>query len=150
MTSLSVADNTLGPQGAVELAPALGQCLLLAHLDLEGNGIGNRGADAIASALRSSPALSHLSLRYNGIGRAGATHLGAALERNTSLTRLDLGYNEVGVRGAAAITRSWISAQSRGQSLQRRLDLWQNNIGAEFSEVVKGQAARFNILTSAS
>ena len=62
LTSLDVAHNPIGPEGAVALATALEELPRLRTLDLSETGMGAVGVEAIARALETTPSLTELNL----------------------------------------------------------------------------------------
>ncbi|MFM1798724.1 MAG: hypothetical protein RLZZ117_1002, partial [Cyanobacteriota bacterium] len=91
LTSLNLAGNEIGDEGAASLA-ALAQ---LTSLNLWDNGIGDEGAASLAALTQ----LTSLDLAANGVGDEGAASLAAL----TQLTFLDLGWNGIGDNGAASL-----------------------------------------------
>ncbi len=74
----------------------------LTSADLEGNSIGDDGACELAVGLGRNAALKTLNVAENDIGPVGAGALAAALGLNNSLTTLDLGIKDDGCRHLAA------------------------------------------------
>ena len=68
ITLLSLALNSLGPQGCVALGEALPSLTALTHLSLGYNNLGNDGCAIVAEAARGIPGLRKLLLPCNNIG----------------------------------------------------------------------------------
>jgi internalin A len=103
-TSLDLADNDIGAEGAKAIAEHLPR---LTSLNLWGNRIGAEGAKAIAEHL---PQLTSLDLSRNGIGAEGAK---AIAEHLPQLTSLDLADNRIGAKGAKAMLDKFLALGSR-------------------------------------
>ena len=84
LTSLNLAGNSIGHEGAAALATLSN----LTSLNLRHNSIGDEGAAALATLSN----LTSLNLEYNSIGHEGA----AALATLSNLTSLDLAGNSIG------------------------------------------------------
>jgi Ran GTPase-activating protein (RanGAP) involved in mRNA processing and transport len=104
LTTLNLTDNEIGADGAQALGAALAQNSSLTTLNLSYNKIGD---DALVAAVAQSSSLTTLNLSCNEIGDNGAQALGAALAQNSSLTTLNLDYNEIGDEGAKALADSF-------------------------------------------
>ena len=102
LTSLDVAHNPIGPEGAVALATALEELPRLRTLDLSETSMGAVGVEVIARALETTPSLTELNLSMCvedaslADGPAVATALAAALAHCSSLTCLRLSSNNLG------------------------------------------------------
>jgi uncharacterized protein (TIGR02996 family) len=106
LSSLMLDENTLGPEGASELADV--RFRRLVHLSLGGNRIGSDGA----LALSSSSALSRLTglwLHSNGIGAMGAQAISSSPSL-AGLQRLILDANPIGKRMRQVIAERLASA----------------------------------------
>src|SRR5690606_15396100 len=102
-TSLSIADNAIGLEGAQILATKA-----LSHLNIANNHVGPQGAEAIAA----NKTITHLDISRNYIEIQGAR----ALAENTVLKHLKVDlygnledgystfYNEIGEEGLALLT----------------------------------------------
>ena len=83
IADLGLRGNALGARGAVAGAFALmGQRCGVTSLDLAHNSLGPEGATVVARALAKSKSLTALSLGRNGIGCAGATSVARAIAHN--------------------------------------------------------------------
>jgi internalin A len=165
LTSLNLAFNRIGPEGA----QALKGLVNLTSLDLGNNGIGAEGAQALkglvyltsldlsnnrigdegAQALKGLVNLTSLSLEDNHIGAEGVQ----ALTDLVNLTSLSLARNEIGDEGAQALKGlvnltslsledNHIGAEGaqalKGLVNLTSLDLWNNRIGAEGAQALTG------------
>ena len=101
LTSLNLAHNSIGDEGASSLSEALRVNTSLTSLNLAHNSIGDEGASSLSEALRVNTSLTSLYLSDNSIGVEGASSLSEALRVNTSLTSLDLAQNSIGAEGAS-------------------------------------------------
>ena len=145
LKTLNLSANTIGDEGATEIADALPPTLETLFLDslqiekdsakaiaekllelqslkklsLASNNIGDVGAIAIANAL--PPTLETLILNNNLIGDAGATAIAGALP--PTFETLVLYFNRIGNAGATAIAKKLPELQSL-----KYLDLRHNNI----------------------
>jgi len=79
---------------------------VVSTLDLAGNDIGPEGAQAVGSMLAENGTLKTLDLSYNSIGPQGVDAMAAAVQRNSSLTSLDLSYNHMGEEGVSILSRA--------------------------------------------
>ena len=126
LTSLNLASNNIGDEGATKLA----RCLRLKNntlkcLDLDSNKIGVAGAMQLSECLRINTALKSLCLSSNRIGDAGATRLARCLCANKTLTNLRLGHNRI----SNAVVTQLAECQRAGATLENLyLD---GNVGAE-------------------
>jgi len=93
LTTLGLAQSTIGPAGAKEIAEWILASAMITSLDLRFNSIGNEGAGALGKALESNSTLQSLNLSDNSIGAIGAQALGKALETNSTLKELYVGFN---------------------------------------------------------
>ncbi|XP_067041353.1 protein NLRC3-like [Acropora muricata] len=138
LSSLDLARNSIGNEGANSLAQALRVNTSLSSLALAFNSIGNEGANSLAQALRVNTSLSSLKLTWNSIGYEGANSLAQALRLNTSLSSLDLSWNSIGYEG----TNSLAQALRVNTSLSS-LDLTDSSIDYEGANSL-AQALRVN------
>lgn len=79
LKSLSLAQNALGRDGALNLAAALRENEALTALDVANNLIDSVGSLALILAIKWNTALLHLVLSGNHLGQAGAQALAASL-----------------------------------------------------------------------
>lgn len=116
LTSLSLAENRLGPEGIRALAPGLTKTSLTS-LDLSRNGIGVEGAAKLASGLAANNSLLKLDVRLNQLGPPGARALAPGVAASATLTALDVRFNGVGCdgEGGAALIDA---AKGRGCAFQ--------------------------------
>ncbi|XP_015777590.1 PREDICTED: protein NLRC3-like [Acropora digitifera] len=126
LSSLNLAWNSIGNEGANSLAEALTVNTSLSSLNLAWNSIGNEGANSLAEALTVNTSLSSLNLAWNSIGNEGANSLAEALTVNTSLSSLNLAWNSIGNEGANSLAE----ALTVNTSLSS-LNLAWNSIGNE-------------------
>ncbi|KAL0206735.1 hypothetical protein P9112_012446 [Eukaryota sp. TZLM1-RC] len=126
ISSVNLAANNIGKNGAFALACALESNQTLSILYLRNNHIGKEGACALARALEVNQTLSSLNLAANNICKEGACALARALEVNQTLSSLNLAANNICKEGACALAR----ALEVNQTLSI-LDLRSNNIGKE-------------------
>jgi Ran GTPase-activating protein (RanGAP) involved in mRNA processing and transport len=113
LTSLLLAENELGDDGAVALSIGFKENKSLTSLDLRGKGygggcIGPLGATALASAIAVNGALTSIDLSNNnlthyGTNMKGIKELAAALGVNGALTECNLQSNCLGAKGWTAI-----------------------------------------------
>jgi len=110
LQALSLADDSIGDAGAIELAAALMTNQHLTSLHLGKNQIGDVGALALAQVLSPEQApnskLQVLNLVDNPVSDGGAAALAESLKFNKVLTSLDLGESKVGDEGSAALAEA--------------------------------------------
>ena len=97
------AFNSIGDEGATQLAGCLRVNATLTCLRLSSNSIGAEGATQLAGCLRVNSGLTSLDLYGNSIGTEGATQLAGCLRVNATLTSLHLQYNSIGAEGKLAL-----------------------------------------------
>ena len=136
LTTLSLYQNQIGPEGAKAIADALKSGTAVSNLELYGNDIGDEGSIAIAEALQSGMSVvTGLNLRYNQIGKEGAIAIAKALKSGTSvLITLHLGSNNIGDDGARAIA----GALSSGTAVLTTLGLGSNKISDDGAKAIAG------------
>eukprot|EP01033_Poteriospumella_lacustris_P011976 gene11976-8550_t len=135
---LKLGRNAIGDAGAAALAEALTVNRSVHTLCLERNDIGATGVAALAQVLQVNDALSALDLAHNAIGDAGAVALADALRANDALTTLDLAHNAIGDAGAVALADAL-----RANDALSALDLAHNAIG-DAGAVALADALRAN------
>lgn len=93
LTSMDLGSNQIGPNGAVVLANAIKQSMVLRihSLNLSDNPIGLVGATAVADAIAHSESMTDVNLSHIDIGTAG-TVIAWAIKKSHTLTKLNL-YN---------------------------------------------------------
>ncbi|OLP82680.1 Ankyrin repeat domain-containing protein 17 [Symbiodinium microadriaticum] len=118
--------NSIGRQGALALAEALGANTALTRLDLGYNRIGSEGAEALAHALMSNTTLKVLRLEDNAVGDLGAAALVSGAGRIALLwdgQELSLRSNGVGSAGGSALVQAL-----RGNWRLTALDVTENAV----------------------
>lgn len=111
LTSLRLAEDSLGDEAVRWLSECLVQNAFLRALDLEGNEISCIGAAMLASIVKGpASGLSKLRLGRNRISDNGALSLvKAAIDagdgNDCSLTELDLSFNYISDKGAQSLTK---------------------------------------------
>ena len=112
LSTLELARNRIGDEGARLIAQALPASDSLRTLWLTGNRVGDKGACALAEALPSlgwlgrGSSLEELWLSSNRIGDSGVRALAEALPRVPGLQKLDLRANRFGELGAVALSQA--------------------------------------------
>ncbi len=81
-------NTKIGAPGAENLAGVLGQCRLLAHLNLHRNNIGAAGAKCLAGVLAQCAALAHLDLSSYRIGENGPGGFAGVMAQYQRLTSI--------------------------------------------------------------
>lgn len=99
LTKLDLNYNSIGDDGAEQVAQLIHDGASLTFLDLVKNSINPLGVQAIAQALGKNRSLKALHLGMNNIGDEGLMHLAGALTTNESLLTLDVEINHIGPRG---------------------------------------------------
>jgi len=111
--SLDLSNNSIGNEGAIDLAEMLKVNKSLTRLDLSNNSIGDDGAIALAKMLKVNTSLEWLILSNNSIGDKGAKALAKTLkEVNRSLKCLILSNNSIGDNGVIALTKMYNDSTS--------------------------------------
>lgn len=95
LEELELALNEVTPEGAKQLAAALGNKSNLQKLNLRENELEDRGAILLSGPLQALPALQTLDLAQNQIRRAGAMAVVKAVADKQQLQLLDLDANEI-------------------------------------------------------
>jgi hypothetical protein len=103
LTFLDMGSMQIGKEGAVVLAPVLGNLTRLTFLNLSKNYVGDVGAAALAPELGKLTSLTSLNLRKNVIHEMGAAALAQELGKLTGLTSLLLGGNYFVDAGVVAL-----------------------------------------------
>lgn len=106
LQTLSIANCSIGDEGAGHIAQWLAIDFALNNLDLGGNRITSRGCAYLAQALLQNNTLASLDLRTNAVGDHGSAYLGECLEANTSLTELNLRTNAITDTGCSYIAEA--------------------------------------------
>ncbi|KAK3824032.1 MAG: hypothetical protein J3R72DRAFT_23218 [Linnemannia gamsii] len=101
---VDLADNAIGPNGAVALSEALKTNSTLTTLNLECNSIEDDGVIALSEALKINSTLTTLSLHTNPIRNRGAKALSEALKTNSTLTKLNLQSTMIVFKGAVFLS----------------------------------------------
>ena len=104
---LNLAENNIGPDGALAVAQSFKNTPTLQHLCMKRNNIGSGGVSALAKSFQHIPILQHLDLSYNDIGPSGASVLANSFQHTPALQHLDLSYNDIGPIGALALAKSF-------------------------------------------
>eukprot|EP01006_Ploeotia_vitrea_P063618 TRINITY_DN85898_c0_g1_i1.p1 TRINITY_DN85898_c0_g1~~TRINITY_DN85898_c0_g1_i1.p1 ORF type:complete len:449 (+),score=66.09 TRINITY_DN85898_c0_g1_i1:64-1410(+) len=94
LTTLNLAGNNLGNEGAACVARVLAENKHLTKLSLFNNYINDAAVDGLAEGLSQNTSLTSLNLKYNDISDIGANALIKLLTVNTALTDLDLTHND--------------------------------------------------------
>jgi len=113
--SLELSSNSIGEEGAQQLAALLSASTSLTRLDLTSNKLGARGTRAVMMSLHHNSTLTALSLRDNDVMEAGAAAVAAALEINGTLSTLWLGKNRIGDEGVVAIASALVANKQKSQ-----------------------------------
>lgn len=102
----------------------------LTSLNLAYNLIGPEGAKAIGDALKASPSsvLTRLNLANCSIATEGLLHLCKALETNTSITHIYLGNNKIGDSGDGENAPDILSNSLDKNTTVTHVDLEHNNL----------------------
>jgi hypothetical protein len=108
--------NVIGLAQTQSLAVVMGQCPVLAHLDLSDTCIGQHGTEILADVLGQCAPLAHLNLERNGIGDAGAERLAGVLGQCTASISATIGSGQRRFPDCCRIAQPWftsISAKTR-------------------------------------
>jgi hypothetical protein len=90
VTTICLAINAIGAEGAVVLADALKVNSSLTKSSLCINDIGDEGASALANALKVNTSVTSIELSYNGIDATSCARVNTLTARNRRLRRLFL------------------------------------------------------------
>jgi Ran GTPase-activating protein (RanGAP) involved in mRNA processing and transport len=125
---LSISQNSVGLDGAINLTSALSKVHGLTKLDLSANQIENDVMSSLLQALQPFPLVS-LNMSNNTLGSEGASALAAHIKANPHfpLQSLDLSFNGIGDDGAHAIIEA---LNKQPYSCLAELDLSYNGITA--------------------
>ncbi len=124
--TLDLCKQSLGPEGAHQVAAALRKNDKIRHLLLGTNGIGDAGAAFLATQLAEQTTLQTLYLGCNYIQPRGLSLLCQALEENKTIEGLWLKRNPIGIAGVEPLVR----LLQKNQTI-RILDLVNTGIGPE-------------------
>ena len=124
LTTVDLAFNTIGDEGARALAMAVCANSRLTRLNLGHNQVGDAGAVVLAEAIRGNAVVNDVDLAYNEIGDVGASALAKALLEAESSLALDVGHNELGDIGATAMANA-----VRVSGCLKRISFGNNTIG---------------------
>ena len=103
LSSLTLASNHIGLEGARSIAEFLTRNTSLVELNLSWNYIGAEGALALSSAVTINSSLRILELGANKLGDEGARHMSAAIAQNSSLHLVDLSLNSITQEGVSLV-----------------------------------------------
>eukprot|EP00416_Gambierdiscus_australes_P040620 CAMPEP_0171099738 /NCGR_PEP_ID=MMETSP0766_2-20121228/52454_1 /TAXON_ID=439317 /ORGANISM="Gambierdiscus australes, Strain CAWD 149" /LENGTH=220 /DNA_ID=CAMNT_0011559435 /DNA_START=60 /DNA_END=722 /DNA_ORIENTATION=+ len=104
--TVSLLQNQIGDDGAVEIGELLSKNAFLKEVDLRDNQIGDKGAAKLAEALESNSTLTRLYLKDNDITNEGALLLAAAVRNNMTLVQLDIEANAIEQEGVSALLQA--------------------------------------------
>jgi len=99
LAKLDLNYNSIGDDGAKQVAQLIQDGSSLTFLDLVKNSIQAPGVQALAEALGKNRSLKALHLGMNQIGDEGLMHLAGALTTNETLLTLDIEVNQIGAKG---------------------------------------------------
>ncbi len=91
LSSISLADNVLGSDGASAVINSLSSNHSVTQLSMIQNNIGGEVGPVLARVLAINTTISKLILNYNEIGDGGAEHIANALSSNTTVTYFAIG-----------------------------------------------------------
>lgn len=140
LEELCLSNAEIGSAGAASLAKALLQGSLLSSLSLQDNNIGPDGAKHLSSALKTDIALMRsLNLWHNSLLDEGVEHLAESLHENSSLEVLNLGFNDLSDEAVEGLSQA---LEGCGQvSRLREINLEFNEISEEAAERLESALA---------
>ncbi|KAL0229384.1 hypothetical protein GEMRC1_014001 [Eukaryota sp. GEM-RC1] len=103
VTSVNLAENSFGDEGATALAEMLKVNTTLASVNVFENSIEGEGARALAEMLKVNTILKSVNLGENSFGDEGVRLLADAFKINKTVTSVNLGGNSIGVDGIRAL-----------------------------------------------
>ncbi|NXI88050.1 NLRX1 protein, partial [Rhipidura dahli] len=103
VSSLRLANNPVGEQGARYLAEALAGNRSLTQLSLLHTALGDAGAEAIAQHLADNQHLQELNLGYNSLTDAAALRVVEVAKRHETLDKVHLYFNDISEDGKRAL-----------------------------------------------
>ncbi|NWQ78772.1 NLRX1 protein, partial [Columbina picui] len=103
VSSLRLANNPVGKQGAQHLAEALAGNRSLTHLSLLHTALGDRGAEVIAQHLAKNQHLQELNLGYNSLTDTAALHVVEVAKKHATLDKVHLYFNDISEDGKRAL-----------------------------------------------
>uniref|UniRef100_A0A7S1IT37 Uncharacterized protein n=1 Tax=Eutreptiella gymnastica TaxID=73025 RepID=A0A7S1IT37_9EUGL len=95
LTKLNYRGNSLGPQGAADIAQSLARHPSLLYVDLSENSIQDRGALEVATALAHNMSVTSINMEHNAIGEAGGNALVAVFEDNSIILEMMVEHNKI-------------------------------------------------------
>lgn len=134
-----MGDNTIGPQGFLDLAEALTLNQTLRFLEAGNNQPGDSGVVRMAAVLCDNIALEGLDIHSCCVSDIGIEALAEVLSHNQTLTGLNLDCNKISDNGLTALAEGL----RKKVSVLRHLDL-QGNLFGEEGKAVVADALRFN------
>ncbi|XP_056365656.1 NLR family member X1 isoform X2 [Oenanthe melanoleuca] len=103
VSSLRLANNPVGEQGARYLAEALARNRSLTQLSLLHTALGDPGAEAIAQHLPENQHLQELNLGYNSLTDTAALRVVEVAKRHETLDKVHLYFNDISEDGKRAL-----------------------------------------------
>ncbi|OPJ68234.1 NLR family member X1 [Patagioenas fasciata monilis] len=103
VSSLRLANNPVGEQGAQYLAEALAGNRSLTRLSLLHTVLGDRGAEVIAQHLAKNQHLQELNLGYNSLTDTAALHVVEVAKKHATLDKVHLYFNDISEDGKRAL-----------------------------------------------
>ena len=137
LSTLSLANNSLGQQGGTVLGNVLERLVRLESLDLSRCNLGSKGASSVAQGLCRITGLQRLMLAGNGICK-GANDVCAVFSSLLELNELDISNNKLGPEGGATLASSL-----KFLSAIVRLDVSNNLLGADGESMLAKQLGSF-------
>uniref|UniRef100_A0A1B0GCD9 Uncharacterized protein n=1 Tax=Glossina morsitans morsitans TaxID=37546 RepID=A0A1B0GCD9_GLOMM len=119
LRKLNVANNKIGPDGALYLLKAIVSSGTLTHLDLNGCGLGNHGGELIAKYFSSCYTLQYLNICFNNINSAAINCILLTMKKPIKLHKLQMYGNKYNPQ-TGDILRRLLGA---GVLLQDNIDL---------------------------
>ncbi|XP_037897306.1 uncharacterized protein LOC119642281 [Glossina fuscipes] len=119
LRKLNVANNKIGPDGALYLLKAIVSSGTLTHLDLNGCGLGNHGGELIAKYISSCYTLQYLNICFNNINSAAINCILLTMKKPIKLHKLQMYGNKYNPK-TGNILRRLLGA---GVLLQDNIDL---------------------------
>ena len=105
LTQINLPGNSLGPEGAKALGPAISVSKSLTSIDLSLNKLDAEAAKALGPAISVSKSLTSINLWRNDIGAEGGKAIAEGIAVSKSLTSINLHMNDLGSEGGKAIAQ---------------------------------------------
>ncbi|XP_064637888.1 leucine-rich repeat-containing protein 74B-like [Lineus longissimus] len=103
---LDISGNSIGPEGAQQIASLLTENMFITNLNLSDNGLKSEGAKILTDVLRENRLVTNLKLSGNGFEEGDANHFAKVIQENAYITELDLSHNGFREQGGIVLAEA--------------------------------------------